>query len=283
MDAGNSNLRSPLRALAARIFRFLLAVYAGLLAMLVMFESKLVYPVPPRSTVENVPADVESVRFESADGTKIHGWFQQRPSAGQALIYFHGNGEDVDGCWDEIAELAESLEVSAFVFDYRGYGLSEGKPHQVGIVADGIAAMQWVTQKTGLPPGQIILVGRSIGSGVAAQVAAVHPPRALVMLSGFTSLVDVAASKYPIFPVRWVMRNRYDSVSALSNAAFPVLQVHGAFDQIIPIEFGRRLFEKIPTTHKHFYEMPERGHNNFGWPDYLQELKQFLDDVQGPK
>jgi uncharacterized protein len=82
-----------------------------------------------------------------------------------------------------------------------------------------------------------------------------------------------------LIPVRWLMRNRYDSAAALSKATFPVLQVHGVYDQIIPIEFGRRLFNTLPTTHKHFFEMPERGHNNYGWPDYVEELKRFLDGV----
>ena len=112
MDANISESRSPLRVLAIRLFRILLVVYASLLAMLVMFESKLIYQVPQRSTVDNVPDGVESVRFASADGTKIHCWFLQRQSARQALIYFHGNAEDVDSCWDEMADLAESLRLA---------------------------------------------------------------------------------------------------------------------------------------------------------------------------
>jgi fermentation-respiration switch protein FrsA (DUF1100 family) len=255
-------------------------VHSELLATRMIFENRLLYPVPPPAAVVRVPADAEAVTFASADGTRLNGWFADRADQRRVLMYFHGNAEDVERAWPEMSELAGSLDAALFVFDYRGYGLSEGKPSETGIVEDGAAALRWVMQQRQLPANQIILVGRSLGAGVAAQVAARHPPQALVLLSGFSSMVDVAAAMFPLFPVRWLMRNRYDSESVLASTAFPVFQVHGVRDGIIPVRFGRRLFEALPSTEKEFLELPNRGHNDFGWPDYGGKLRQFLDGLQ---
>ncbi len=277
MNARRADTGSRRFAGMRRVLWMFAITYLAALGMLTFFENRLVYPVPQRLLDSRPPDSVETVYFESADGTKLHGWFHHQPGNSQTLIYFHGNAEDVDRAWRDAARLASIVNADLLVFDYRGYGLSEGQPSQAGLIADGIAAVEWVTTKTGVDSSQLLLVGRSLGSGVASAVAAQKPPKALVLVCSFNAMVEVAASQYPIFPVRWLMRNRFDSNQALNNALFPVLIVHGTEDSIVPIKFSRSLFDAIPSPHKRFVEIPNRGHNDIGSEDFARELLEFLD------
>jgi uncharacterized protein len=264
-----------------RVARAFLVLYLILVLVLMIFERWLVYPIPPLERGDWQPAGLayEDVRFQSADGTKLHGWFVPHPSAKRAILYCHGNAEQVGDLPDLLAYLRDTLRASVFVFDYRGYGHSEGRPDEAGCIADGLAAQEWLAQKTGLRPDQIVLMGRSLGGGVAVAVAAEKGAQALVLENTFPSVVDVAALHYPWVPVRWLMDNRYDSLSRIQRYDGPVFQIHGSVDGLVPIAFARQLFEASPSREKRFLEMTDRGHND-SWPtSYYRELATFLDQV----
>jgi fermentation-respiration switch protein FrsA (DUF1100 family) len=261
------------------VARVVLVLYLLLVLMLMIFERWLVYPIPPVDRGDWHPAGLvyEDVQFQSADGTKLHGWFVPNPNAKRAILYFHGNGEQVGDLADLMAHLRDALQASVFMFDYRGYGHSEGRPDEAGCIADGLAAQKWLTNKTGLRPDQIVLMGRSLGGGVAVAVAAEKGAQALVLENSFPSVVDVAAIHYPWVPVRWLMDNRYDSLSRIQRYHGPVFQIHGTNDGLVPIAFAQKLFEASPSREKRFLEMTGRGHND-SWPaSYYRELAKFLD------
>jgi uncharacterized protein len=264
-----------------RIVRPLLIIYL-LVVLLVMFiETWLVYPIPPLARGDWHPAglDFEDVHFTSADGTKLHGWFVEHPGAKRAILYCHGNGENVGMNADLIAQLVESLDASVFIFDYRGYGHSEGSPTEAGCIADGLAAQRWLAKRTGKPPEEIVVMGRSIGSAIATAVAASNGAQALVLVNAFSRMTDVAASHYPWLPVRLVMKNRYDSVARIRNYQGPLFQSHGTADRIVPIRFGRELFDAAPTAQKKFVVFADRGHNDPEPASYYRELAAFLDGI----
>lgn len=264
-----------------RFVRTLLIIYL-LVVLLVMFlETWLVYPIPPlaRGDWQPVGLDFEDVQFTSADGTKLHGWYVERPNAPRAILYCHGNGENVGMNVDVLTQLSRSLDASIFIFDYRGYGHSAGTPNETGCIADGLAAQRWLAERIGKQPSDIVVMGRSIGGSIATAVAAKQGAKTLVLVNAFARMTDVAAQHYPWLPVRLVMKNRYDSIQRIENYSGPVFQSHGTDDWIVPIRFGRALFEAVPTTHKRFLELPHYGHNDLEPNSYFVELRNFLDET----
>jgi fermentation-respiration switch protein FrsA (DUF1100 family) len=260
-----------------------LVFYLLVVLVLMILERWLVYPAPPVERGDWHPAGLvhEDVQFQSADGTKLHGWFVPRPNAKRAILYCHGNAEQVGDLADLVAHLRDTLQASVFVFDYRGYGHSEGRPDEAGCIADGRAAQNWLANKLGVRPNQIVLMGRSLGGGVAVALAAEEGAQAVVLENAFPTVLDVAASHFPWLPVRWLMDNRYDSVARIQHYHGPHFQIHGGNDDLVPVALGRRLFDSAPSHDKRFMEIPGRGHND-PWPaSYYAELATFLDRASG--
>jgi fermentation-respiration switch protein FrsA (DUF1100 family) len=265
-----------------RFVRGLLVVYLLLLLAMLFLENWLVYPIPPVSRGDWQPAglEFENVYFTSADGTKLHGWLVERPNAKRAILYCHGNGEDVSMNAYVVAQLSESLDATVFVFDYRGYGHSEGSPSEAGCVEDALAAQRWLAERTGRSLDEIVVMGRSIGGAIATAVASRQGAKALVLISTFSRLTDVASLHYRWLPVRTLMKNRYDAVDQIRQYDGPVFQSHGTADWIVPIELGRRLFAAAPTQQKQFAELADRGHNDPEPASYYRELGDFLNRLE---
>ncbi len=261
--------------------RTVLVCYLIVLLAMTFLETWLVYPIPPVERGDWRPAglDFEDVRFASADGTMLHGWFVERPNAKRAVLYCHGNGENVGMNAEIVARLSQALDASVFIFDYRGYGHSEGTPSEAGCIADGLAAQRWLTQRIGKSPSDVIVMGSSLGGAVAIAIAATEGAQALILQNAFSRMTDVAAYHYPWLPVRLVMRNRYDSIARIRNYAGPVFQSHGTVDGIVPIRFGRELFAAAPTSQKRFLEFADRGHNDPEPANYYNELANFVDEI----
>jgi hypothetical protein len=175
--------------------------------------------------------------------------------------------------------LQSQLQATVFVYDYRGYGRSRGKPTERGCVADGLAAQRWLAEREGVGCEDIALMGRSIGGAVSIAAAAEQGCRALVVEATFSRMTDAAASLYPYLPVRIFMSNRYNSIRRLKKYAGPFFQSHGMDDEVVPIELARKLFAAAPTEDKQFYEINFARHNDTPPPAYYQELGAFLDRI----
>jgi fermentation-respiration switch protein FrsA (DUF1100 family) len=264
-----------------RFVRLLLAFYLLVVLAVMLLETMLVYPIPPIDRGDWHPAglDFEDVHFTSADGTKLHGWFVERPDAKRAVLYCHGNGENVGMNADVVAQLSDALDASVFIFDYRGYGHSAGTPTEAGCIADGLAAQRWLAARIGREPRDVVVMGRSLGGAIATAIAAEQGAQALVLVNSFSRMTDVAASHYPWLPVRLAMKNRYDSVARIRTYSGPVYQSHGTADWIVPIHFGRELFAAAPSSQKRFVEHEGRGHNDPEPGSYYRELAAYLDEI----
>jgi fermentation-respiration switch protein FrsA (DUF1100 family) len=261
-----------------RLGRPVLIAYLLIVLAMMFLETGLVYPVPPVAAGNWSPAGFkhEDVWFQSADGTKLHGWFVPNPEAHRAILYCHGNGEDVSSHGELAAMLSESLQATVFIFDYRGYGHSEGRPTEAGCIADGTAAQNWLAHRIGVPSNDIVLMGRSLGSAVAVALAAENGARALVLENAFPTMSDVAALHYPWLPVRWIMANQYDSLSRIQRYPGPLLQCHCTRDELIPLSFARRLFDAAPNQSKRWMEFAGLKHNSLMPHRFYQDLAAFL-------
>jgi hypothetical protein len=169
------------------------------------------------------------------------------------------------------------LGFNTLIFDYRGYGQSEGSPSEDGIYRDAEAALTYLREDRGIPLKTIVYFGRSLGGSVAAWLAARTSPGALIVESSFTSAPDMAAQLYPLLPARMLTRLRYNTLEYLTRVTCPVLIIHSAEDEIIPFQHGQRLFAAAPEP-KRFLEI--HGDHNMGFlnsgPRYEQGLQEFL-------
>lgn len=218
---------------------------------------------------------VEDAWFKAADGVGLHGWFLEHPSPRWVILYCHGNAGNITHRADILADIHHHLEASVLVWDYRGYGRSEGRPTERGILLDAEAARHWLAQRTGWPADQLVLWGHSLGGAVAVHLAAFGGASALVLEGTFPSLPDVAAHHYPWLPVRWLMRSRLDAKNLIAQYRGPLFQSHGQADTIVPIQLGRQLFEQANPP-KQFLEIPGADHNDPLEPDYYQKVREFL-------
>lgn len=270
--------RSRLASVVWRITRPVIVAYLLIVLGMMLLETWLVYPAPPPEQGDWNPAGLnhEEVWFKSADGTKLHGWFLPNSNSKRAILYCHGNGEDVASGGEFARHLSDALQASVFIFDYRGYGHSEGRPNEAGCIADGRAAQLWLATRMGIQPNDVVLMGRSLGSAVAIAVAADVGARDLVLLNAFPTMPDVAAEHYPWLPVRWIMKNRYDNLTRIQQYKGPLLQSHGVVDELVPLSFGRRLFDAAPSRVKQWIEFPGLGHNDELPRGYYVELAAFL-------
>lgn len=251
--------RKLIRLVALGVAAYLLIVIA-----LVGFESKLVYPAPqyPSGDWNAEQYGAIDIRLQSSDSVTIHGWYYRLEQADGALLFCHGNAEHVAHNGEFGNHLAVATNCNVFVFDYRGYGRSTGAPNEAGVLADAETAVQWLAEENGIEPAQVIVFGRSLGGGVACHLVDKYGTRGLILQSTFSSMVDTAGSHYPCFPVKLVMRNRYNSVLRLKDYHGPLLQIHGSVDRVIPIAIGRRLFDSVESGKKSFVVLDGLGHNN---------------------
>jgi fermentation-respiration switch protein FrsA (DUF1100 family) len=219
---------------------------------------------------------IENAWFQADDGTKLHGWYLPKENAVAAVLFCHGNGGNLTHRADVLQMLHGKSEVSVLIFDYRGYGRSEGTPNEAGVLADARAARDWLAAREKIPASEVVLMGESLGGAVAVDLAARDGAKALILESTFSSLPDVAAYHYSWLPVRWAMRTRFDSVRKISDYHGPLLMAHGDADTTVPLQFGRRLFEAANQP-KQFILLHGHDHNMPTPTSFYVSIKDFLD------
>lgn len=254
--------------------------YLAICLLMIFFEAQLVYPVPSVSNPAAWRIDQAAqtdISFEADDGVKLHGWFFAHEQPRFAVLYCHGNGEDISHNAAYMAFLRNKLEASIFVFDYRGYGKSEGSPHEAGIILDGLAAQRWLAKKLQIQTDEIVLMGRSLGGGVAVALAEQQGARALVLQNTFANMSEVAAGKFPWLPVRWIMHNRFPSAERITRYTGPMLQTHGTTDRVVPYAQAKQLFAAASGQPKQWVENVGIGHNARLPAHYYETLVEFLD------
>jgi fermentation-respiration switch protein FrsA (DUF1100 family) len=246
-----------------RALLLLLALALLMLILLWVFQRRLIYipfdrAVPPARQV--LPGAAE-VTFATADGLELNGWLL-RPAGGKewgAVLVFNGNA----GHRGYRAPLAEALAragLAMLLFDYRGYGENPGSPSEEGLRRDADAALELLIAR-GYALERIAFFGESLGAAVAIELATRRHPRAVVVRSPFSSLVDVARTHYPFLPVRLLLRDRYPSVERVTSIGAPLLVVAGDRDSIVPLRSSRALYDAAREP-KHMVVIDGADHND---------------------
>ncbi len=219
--------------------------YGGVFGALYISQSSMIYPAPGIGAT--VPSGYHTIKYTTADGLDLAALFRPPAMGKRVLVFFHGNGDSWDG-----AAAANRLPAEAgygvLLVEYRGYGSNPGKPSEAGLYADGRAALAWLKAEQGIGADQVVLVGNSLGSGPATQLASETGTAGLVIISGFTSLPDVVGDKLPWVPARLLTRDSYDNLAKLPSIRAPVLLLHGLDDTMIGPDHARALGKANPQA-----------------------------------
>lgn len=263
--------------------------YVVFCAAVFLLQSRLIYfPGSARDvTREALSLTSEEVTLDSRAPSekkpvRIVGWFVPAAKGRGTVLLFHGNAGTIADR-GEIIGILHDLGLNVLIVDYRGYGKSEGAPTEQGLYADAAAAWEYLTLKRGIPARQIIVMGKSLGGGVASQLAEQRGPGALILQSTFTSTADMGARLYPFLPVRLLTRHRYETLKRMPKIQCPVLVAHSPGDEMVPYAFGRAIYDAARQP-KRFLEM--RGSHNEGFLEmgntYANGLDTFLKECFDP-
>lgn len=245
-----------------------------------LFERHLIY-FPTREH-DLSPAALglvhEEVPLLTEDEVRIHAWFLPAKGSTGTVLVCHGNAGNVSHRLDRALLMQSRLHADVLLFDYRGYGRSEGSPDEEGTYRDARAAWRWLRAR-GHGRDRVVLFGESLGSAVALQLAIEGEARALVLESPFTSIPDMVRAVFPFLPVSSLMRTQYDNLAKVPRLRMPLLVLHGDRDEVVPFRQGQRLFEAAPEP-KRLYAIPGAGHNDtylVGGEPYWRVWHDFLE------
>ena len=246
-------------AVVALVLAVPVALYVG--------QDRLIFHPQPESP--NAFPGAESVFMQTRDGTRLHAWHL----AGSPLVlYFGGNAEEVSWMLRRAAQQAPGI--GWLLVDYRGYGLSAGSPSEVALSSDAIEWFDYAKEK--LEARQVVLFGRSLGSGVAVQLAAARAVDGVILVTPYDSMTSVASHHYPYLPVSWMLKHPFDSLARAPAIAAPLLCLVAERDQVIPVVHSKRLFEAWKGP-KRWVELSGAGHNSTDdVPAFWQAIREFL-------
>ena len=276
-----SRVKTARRLIPLSLALVFICVTLGGVYMTGFIERRLIYH--PEKGLTSDPSqmglDYENVIFTASDGVQLHGWYVPG-SRDLTFLWFHGNAGNISHRLGNLKEMHDELAVNIFIFDYRGYGQSQGTPSEQGTYFDAIAALDSLRSREGISTNRIVYYGRSLGGALAVELATQEPPYGLILESSFPSVPYMARKANPL-PLWRLLRTKYDSAAKVPHLQVPLLQIHGDIDDTVPLEAGRALFEAANTP-KEFYVIPGADHNDtylVGGMAYWEKLREFIDSL----
>jgi pimeloyl-ACP methyl ester carboxylesterase len=257
-------------------------VYVLLIAYVYVFQARLIFfPNVPGRTLATTPSQIglrfEEAQITTADRVDLHGWYVPAPADGPVVLLCHGNAGNISHRLDWL-EIFCGMGFAVLLFDYRGFGQSSGAPTEQGTYLDAHAAWDYLTNTKGFSPGSIVIVGESLGGPIAAHLAKDVAPGALILVSTFTSVPDLARTFYWYLPVRLLARFQYPTSEYVALAHVPTLVVHSRDDEMIPFLHGEELRRRA-SGHAQLLEI--FGDHNAAFmlsrPKLIDGMRSFLD------
>jgi len=263
------------------LLKWLLAatvLFGGFVAFMYFAQRSMMY-FP--DTLRTPPAeaglrDAEEVVLNTADGEKVIAWHVAPRGDKPVILYFHGNGGALIHRADRFRALTGD-GTGLVALSYRGYGGSTGSPSETGLLADAAAAYEFAAAR--YPADRIVLFGESLGTGVAIALAAERKVSRLILQAPFTSAADIAAAVYPFLPVRLLMKDQFRSDERIGQVKAPVLILHGAFDRVVPLAYGERLYA-LANEPKRLVRLPRGGHNDLDSHGAQAVVRDFLNEAR---
>ncbi len=252
--------------------------YVVVMGALYALQRKLQYhPFTDRVTPESAGlTHIQEVELVTQDKTRLINWYVPPRDGAPVILFFHGNGGAIWSRKDRI-EAYRQLGFGVFFHSYRGYAGSGGSPSEEGLVSDGIHVVDWLKGQ-GIGLDKLIIIGESLGTGVAVQVAVQRTPAALILEAPFSSAADIGAKRYPWLPVKYLMWDQFESHKYVDRVKAPITIFHGDKDTIVPIAWGRRLFQ-VAREPKQMLVIPGAGHLDLSEPEIYERQAEIIREV----
>lgn len=259
----------------------LVGVYIFIILLLYIFQSGMMYH--PAKQIYRTPGAVgleyEDVFFQSVNDWQIHGWFVPARQARATVLLSHGNAGNISDRLETI-RILNSLNLNVFIYDYSGYGKSDGSPSEETTYQNALDAWNYLIEEKQITHDQIIVMGRSLGGAVAAWLAVKKTPAALMLESSFTSAVNLAKEIYPFFPVRLMMKYEYPTAEYLQQVSLPLMVLHSEDDRLVPFHHGKELYELARSPKTFFTMKGAHGNSHVTTGDeYLNAVDEFINSV----
>lgn len=270
-----------------RVISLLIGLGLGFIILILLTSSeKLVerfFIFFPTKDLEYTPKhlglEFQEIFFATPDNLKLHGWYIPAGDEAPVLLWCHGNGGNISHRVPIIGELHQA-GLGVFIFDYRGYGLSQGRASEAGVYEDALAAYGYLRNTVKVPVNRLVLWGRSLGGVIAAELATKVPVRAVILESTFTHVGDMARYHYAWLPTRNLWARKFNLAQKIPGIRAPKLIVHGDQDKIVPFWMGEKIYA-LALPPKEFYRVNGAGHNDVlevGGLPYLNKLKFFIQE-----
>jgi uncharacterized protein len=249
-------------------------------AMAMIFENRLIYFPQKDGPYElDYGFPVQYVMFKADDGVSLSGAFCPAENARGSIMWCHGNGGNLSYGLPTAGQFRK-LGLSVFLFDYRGYGRSDGSPDGEGIMRDAESAYRYLTEQLHVPSSRLVILGESLGGAPAIRVASRHDCAALIVQSTFTSIRDMAGVRYPYFSwLRFLVRTDFPNLETISTVRAPKLLIHSRTDEVVPFWMGDKLFAQAREPKERWVIDSARHNETFGIPSYWDQIRSLLDRV----
>ena len=258
------------------IFYWLVGFYAVLVLLLYLFQEKILFhpEVLPKDFVFEFDHVFEEIYLPSEDGAELHGIHFKNQDPKGVILYFHGNSGSLRR-WGELTTFFVEKNYDVVIMDYRGYGKSTGTLTEQRLYDDAQLFYEYVLKQ--FSENEIIVYGRSLGTGIAIKVAADNEPEQLVLETPYYSIQEIAETKFPFIPTANILKYRIPSHEMIQDVRCAITIYHGTNDQVVPFTSGKRLFESIPNKNKKFIVVPGGSHNNLIlYQEYLSTIDSAL-------
>ena len=236
-----------------KLFLTLILIYSTLLVVIFLAQRKLLYePTQNNYLEENLLSHkVEKIKIPSNDNINLISWYFLKNKNFKTLVFFHGNAGGLENRIYKLNHLSD-LNLNYLIFAYRGFSGNNGKPTEEGIYRDSKAVINWLNSK-GIKKKDIILYGESLGGAVAIEIAQKENFAGIILESTFTSMIDMGQKYYPIFPVSFLLKDKYETKNKIKNLNSPTLVMHGKKDKIVPFYMGEKIYDLLNTPkYKYF-------------------------------
>ena len=221
----------------------ILVIYTSILILLFIFQRNLMYhPDENNYFGDKLKIEIEKVKIKTSDNISLLGWFHKKDlKKFKTIVYFHGNAGKLENRIHKLNHFKD-MNVNFLIIAWRGFNGNDGKPFEEGLYRDGKGAIMWL-KNLGISEEDIIIYGESLGTGVATEIAQNKNFAGVILESPFTSMLAAAKSKYPIFPIKLLLKDKYESNKKIKNIKSPILIMHGEVDKIVPFWMGKKMFE----------------------------------------
>ena len=255
--------------------------YILLLTLVFFFQRSLLYHPSVDNYLKdessNKPTEIERVKITTVDKIDLAAWFYNKDIKKlKTILFFHGNAGSLENRTYKLNHF-KNLNVNFLIIAWRGFSGNRGKPNELGLYRDAESAIKWLKSK-GVIEQNIIIYGESLGTGVAVEVAQNKNYAGIILESPFTSMINLGKKYYPFFPVRFLLKDKFESYKKITNVSVPVLIIHGKVDKIVPFTMGKKMYE-LSNEPKFFYSQEYGDHMVDYDEKLLLTLKKFIQSL----